>query len=146
MEKATGELLELLKKSTNLSDYREAAKEDIKKPIALSVYLKSVMERKGLKKSEVIRNAGLPRSYGYEILNGEKIPSRDRVLAICFSLRLTSDEVQELLKRTEYPLLYPKHERDSVILFGFSHKLSLYEVNELLYEMNQRILETEKFV
>ena len=144
MKKATGELLELLKKSTNLSDYRKAAEEEIKNPIALSVCLQSIIEKKGFKKSEIIRNAGLPRSYGYEILSGEKRPSRDRVLAICFSLRLTCEEVQELLKRTEYPLLYPKHERDSVILFGFAHKLSLYDVNELLYEMNQPVIETEK--
>lgn len=138
--------MELLKKSTDLSDYIKVAEDNIKKPMALSVYLKSVIEKKGLKKSEIIRDAGLPRSYGYEILNGEKKPSRDRVLAICFALRLACDEVQELLKRTEYPLLYPKHERDSIILFGFSHKLSLYDVNELLYEMNQPPIETEKTV
>lgn len=141
MKKGTGELLEILKKSSELSDYMKMVSEDIVKPAPLSDYLKTVMEEKGLEKKQVVREAGLDKGYSYDIINGNRRPVRDKVLALCFGMHLAGDEVQELLKRTGYPLLYPRFERDSIIFFGFSHNLSLGELNELLYEMGQPIVE-----
>ena len=143
MKKETGELLEILKKSPDLSAYMEMASDDITTPVPSSEYLRQVMEEKGLEKKQVIHASGLERKYGYEILRGScrKKPSRDKILALCFAMRLTGDEVQELLKRTDYLQLYPKYERDSIIFFGFSHRLSLDEVNDLLYEMHYPVID-----
>jgi len=139
MKRETGELLEILKRSSDLSDYMEAASDDMAEPVSVFGYLREIMERKGLEKKQVIRDAGLERKYGYEIFREsekKKRPSRDKVLAICFAMRLTCDEVMELLKKTGYPLLYPKFERDSIILFGLVRGYSLNDINDLLYERN----------
>lgn len=143
MKKETGELLEILKRSPDLSSYMKIASDDIVTPIPISVYLRRIMEEKGLEKKQVIYASGLERKYGYEILRGSyhKRPSRDKVLALCFAMHLTEDEVQELLKKTDYLQLYPKYERDSIIFFGLSHGLSLDEVNELLYEMHYPVID-----
>lgn len=146
MKKETGELLEILKKSPDLSAYMKVASDDITAPVPISDYLRRIMEEKGLEKKQVIRASGLERKYGYEILGGSyhKKPSRDKVLALCFAMRLTGEEVQELLKRTDYLQLYPKYERDSIIFFGLSHGLVLDEVNDLLYEMHYPIIDGDR--
>lgn len=145
MKKETGELLEILKRSPDLSAYMKIASDDITTPVSVSVYLRRLMEEKGLEKKQVIHASGLERKYGYEILGDScrKKPSRDKVLALCFAMQLTGDEVQELLKRTDYLQLYPKYERDSIIFFGFSHGLSLEEVNDLLYEMHYPVIDSD---
>lgn len=136
MQKSTDELLKLLKKSTNLSAYAAQNANNFIEPMPLHVYLTNLLTEKGLKKSEVIHRSGLDRGYGYDIFAGNKQPSRDKLLALCFSMQLSIDEVQRLLNTTGYPQLYARIERDSVILFALEHHISLTDVNELLFEMN----------
>ena len=94
-----------------------------------------------LKRGKLIRLSGLDRGYVYDILAGKKNPSRDKVLALCFAMSLSADKTQKLLKSTGYAPLYVRMERDSIILFGLEHKLSVIEVNELLYEMKHDLVE-----
>ena len=56
-------------------------------------------------------------------------------------MELSIEEMQKMLKISEYPILYVKNKRDSIILFGLKKKASLSEVNELLYEMHENIIE-----
>lgn len=141
MKKTTEELLDLLKKSPSASSYMEHAAGDLIQQIPLSTYLTRLIEAKGIEKGQMIRLSGLDRGYVYDILAGKKNPSRDKVLALCFALSLSADETQKLLKSTGYAPLYVRMERDSVILFGLEHTLSVMEVNELLYEMKHDLLE-----
>lgn len=62
------------------------------------------------------------------------------MLAICFAMELSEEEVQRLLKYTGYPQLYARIERESIILFALQHQLKITDVNELLYEMNYEYL------
>lgn len=140
MKKSTTELLELLKKSSNISDFVEKASSELIAIEPLHQYLNTLLDEKKIKKSEVIKRSGLDRGYVYDIFAGKKLPSRDKVLAICFAMELSEEEVQRLLKYTGYPMLYARVERESIILFALQHKLSLTDVNELLYEMNHEHL------
>lgn len=141
MKKSTGELLELLKKSSNAASYMEKASNDLIKKIPLAEYLTALIASRTVSKSDLIRRSGLDRGYVYDILSGKKTPSRDKVLAICYALPLTADETQQLLKSTGYAPLYARIERDSILLFGLEHRLSLTDMNELLYEMNYPLVE-----
>lgn len=140
MKKSTMELLELLKKSSNISDFIEKTVDEFIEEKPLYQYLENLIEEKQLKKSDVIKRSGLDRGYAYDIFAGKKIPSRNKLLAICFAMELFEEEVQSLLKYTGYPQLYARIERESIILFGLQHHLSLMDVNELLYEMNYEYL------
>lgn len=140
MKKSTMELLELLKKSSNISDFIEKTVDEFIEEKPLYQYLENLIEEKQLKKSDVIKRSGLDRGYAYDIFAGKKIPSRDKLLAICFAMELFEEEVQSLLKYTGYPQLYARIERESIILFGLQQHLSLMDVNELLYEMNYEYL------
>lgn len=141
MKKTTGELLELLKKSPAVVSYMEHAADDLIRQIPLSVYLTNLIEEKAMEKSRLIRLSGLDRGYVYDILAGKKNPSRDKVLALCFAMSLSAENTQQLLKSTGYAPLYVRLERDSIILFGLEHGISLMETNELLFEMNYDVLE-----
>lgn len=140
MNKTTTELLELLKKSSDITTYIKQASEDFISPGTLKEHLDKFLTEKNLKKSDICRLSGLERKYVYDIFAGRRIPSRDKLLAICFAMQLTIDEIQQLLKATNYPPLYARLERDSIILFALQHHLNLTDTNELLYDMKQSLL------
>lgn len=142
MKKSTGELMELLKQSTDFSSYASSVSENFIENRSLHVSLQAILKEKHLKKSDVIRRSGLDRKYAYEILSGaSKNPARDKVLALCLAMQLSIDETQKLLNTSAYPILYTKAERDCIILFALQKCLTVSEANNLLDEMGYEILE-----
>lgn len=137
--KTTDELLELLKQKKSFDEYLQEGPEFV--DMGLPQYLEEVMKIKGLKKADVIRKSQLDRINAYQIFSGTRKPNRDKLLALGFGMELSIEEMQKMLKISEYPILYVKNKRDSIILFGLKKKASLSEVNELLYEMHENIIE-----
>ena len=107
---------------------------------SLSEALASLLQKKGLSRAQVIRNASLNTIYGHQIFSGSRTPSRNKLLAIAFGMNLDLEETNLLLKQQGYPQLYPRIERDAMIIYGFLHKLSLLDTNTMLYENNQETL------
>lgn len=135
MKKSTEELLNVLKSTPDITVFCEKHQESMIS-LKLSDALEQLLSEKSISKSDCIRRSGLDRTYCYQIFSGIKRPSRDKLLALCLSMGLTAEELQTLFKQTGYALLYPKRERDSVILFAFYQHLSLTGLNELLFEMD----------
>ena len=106
MKKTTGELLEILKKESTLNRYIETVSDNLIEQVPLSDCLNRLIEKKGLKKTDIICQSGLERKYAYQIFNGQKRPNRDRVLALCLAMRLSLEETQTLLRQTGYSPLY----------------------------------------
>lgn len=100
----------------------------------LSELLGELMDRKGLQKADVIKNAEMSEVYVYQILSGIRVPERKKLLCVAVAMGLDIDEVQQLLKSAGYPQLYVKKPFDSVVLYGFCKRLSVIEINELLYK------------
>lgn len=140
MKKTTGELLEILKKESTLDRYIETASDSLIEQVPLSDCLNRLIEEKGLKKSDIICQSGLERKYAYQIINGQKSPNRDRVLALCLAMHLSLEETQALLKQTGYSPLYARLRQDSVVIFCLQHALSIMDANDLLYEMGEPLL------
>lgn len=140
MKKTTGELLEILKKESTLNRYIETVSDNLIEQVPLSDCLNRLIEKKGLKKTDIICQSGLERKYAYQIFNGQKRPNRDRVLALCLAMRLSLEETQTLLRQTGYSPLYARLKQDSVIIFCLQHTLSTMDANDLLYEMGEPLL------
>lgn len=140
MKKTTGELLEILKKESTMDHYIETVSDSLIEQIPLSDCLNRLVEKKELKKADVIFQSGLERKYAYQIFNGTKKPNRDRVLALCLAMHLSLEETQALLRQTGYSTLYAKIKQDSVIIFCLQHALSTMDANDLLYEMGEPLL------
>ena len=100
----------------------------------LAQLLAELLERKGLKKSQVIKNAEFSEVYGYQIFAGVRVPERKKLLCLAVSMKLNIEETQQLLKCSGYPPLYVKKPFDSVVLYGLCKELSIIEINELLYK------------
>jgi len=142
MKRSSQELLELMKSSNDYNEYMIKSKEDVNKGrMKISAALNSVLAEKELNKSTVIAKSGIENHYAYQIFSGVKNPTRDKVLMLSVGLGLDGEETQRLLKVTGYAQLYVKDERDGIILFGLTKRLTVIEINDLLYDMGHAILE-----
>lgn len=102
--------MKILKNSSLDAYLSDNAGELIDNPICN--YLTAIIEEKALKKAAVIRKSNIQTNYAYQIFSGLKIPSRDKLIALCFGM----EETQMLLKYAGYAPLYPRNKRDSVII------------------------------
>lgn len=135
MKKTTEELLNTLKSSSLEAYLENNGGELIENPIC--DYLTAVISEKNLEKSKVIKKSNIQTNYAYQILSGVKIPSRDKLIALCFGMSLTLDETQTLLKYAGYAPLYPRNKRDSVIITALENHESVIRCNITLDELNQ---------
>ena len=139
MEKDTSKILEELGLCPDFKTfYRE--NKDYMVMDSLSSLLGRLLEQKGLKKAQVIRNAELSEVYGYQIFSGIRVPERKKLLCLAVGMGLNIDEVQRLLKCAGYPQLYAKLPFDSVVLYGLCKRLSVVQINELLYSYDLEML------
>ena len=136
--KQTAKLLDVLnnfKDKSQLDKYVDllASKDS---SLILSEYILKVAKDKGIKKSEIIKNSYIYRTYGYEILSGKKLPSRDKLLQICIGNKFTLDETNRSLTLAKLGILYAKDPRDSIIIYTLNNGLSLININIILDEHN----------
>lgn len=99
----------------------------------LSEHLMELLKQKGIKRADVVRDSGLEKAYVYQIFNGEKKPSRDKLIAIAFGLHLNTEEMQRMLKLGGCSELYARLGRDAVILFAVNKEMDIIQTDELLY-------------
>ena len=131
-EPLTEELLEELLGQDSATDYLDSHDLSDRN---LSDYLCEMLERHGLERAEVVRLAGLDATYGYQLFRGQRgKPSRDKVLALAFAMGLDLRECDRLLEAAGTSRLYCKRRRDAIIMFCLSHKATLAETDEALYE------------
>lgn len=136
--KKTDNLLNILKNINNKShlnryvDFLESEENNLQ----LSEYILNVSTSKGLKKVDIIKNAHIYRTYGYEILNGKKLPSRNKLLQICIGNKFTLVETNKSLTLAKLGVLYAKDPRDSIIIYTINNKLSLIHTNIILDDHN----------
>lgn len=139
IQKPTTELLDSLKNSETIQNYLSECKKDfVKHPIGQ--YLNDLALEKGLSKSEIFAKAELNEIYGYQIFGDIKNPSRDKLLCICLGMELSLSEVTTVLKYAGYAVLYPRDRRDSIILYGILNKADIYQINEWLYDADEKTL------
>lgn len=106
----------------------------------LAGHLGALLSQKGMSRADVVRNSLLDRAYVYQIFSGERMPSRDKLIAIAFGLCLNEEETQKLLKLSGNRELYARDERDALILFSLQRGKSIFETNELLFSHNLAVL------
>lgn len=106
----------------------------------LCYYLAGLCRDKGRTAGQVIRLADLARTYGHQIFNGTRKPSRDKLIQICFGLGLDVEEAQALLKMAEKSPLYPKLLRDAAIMRCLHKGKTVLQIQELLDRLGLTLL------
>ena len=108
---------------------------------SLKDYLDILIEDRGLKSSDVIKESGINYTYGYEIFTGRKTsPSRDLILMLALTIKCNLDEVNRLLKISNNSELYSKCKRDVILIYAILHCLSIVETNVELHRFGQDLL------
>jgi hypothetical protein len=138
--KNTDELLNEIKKSKEIKTFLSENDQYISN-YTLPLYLDKLITDKNLTKKEVIKNSELNYTYAYQMINGSRKPSKEKLIQLCFGLNATSDEANRILLLADAGGLYSKNRRDCVLIFALDRGLSLAETNELLYELNEKIID-----
>lgn len=127
---------EMLKELQSCFDFNEFYSQNSKSLITetLSEYLNRLLEKHKLTKSEVIKRSLLNEIYAYQIFSGIRVPERKKLLSLSLGMGLDLEETQNLLKCSGYAQLYAKLEFDCIVIYGICKKLSVIEVNTLLFE------------
>ena len=101
---------------------------------SLAQQLKDIISAKGLSKTQIIKNSEISEVYAYQIFSGVRIPERGKLLCLAIGMELNIEETQQLLRCAGYSQLYVKLPADSIVLYGICKRLTVVEINGMLFE------------
>lgn len=139
--KTTEELTHEIKSSSDIEDYLTQNREEMQLQ-SLTDALHSLLAEKEISRADAARGSLLDRAYVYQIFSGERTPSRDKLIALAFGLRLSDTQTQTILKLSCNRELYARDERDALILFALQREMTIMETNDLLFTHNFSVLGT----
>ena len=84
-------------------------------------HLQKLINKKGLKNSQVYAAANISKQYFSKLLEGQVKPSKEKVLALAVGLRLNLDEAEDFLRLAGYAFS-PISQTDAVVLFFIKKK------------------------
>ena len=140
MKKTTAQLLKEVKLNPDFKTYYETNQDSFITE-SLAELLEDLLQKSGKPKAAVIRDSQISDVYGYKIFEGEKIPKRNKLLALAFGMQLDLKQTQKLLRCAGYAPLYAKIPFDTVVIYGLCKKLSVPQLNDLLFTNGFGILE-----
>lgn len=95
-------------------------------------------------KSSIIRDANIPRTYGYQILNGSRIAHRDYYLRIAIAMKLDLRTTQRLLAVTQTGGLHSLIRRDAAIMFAINHEYDNIQTYDFMLKLGVAPLEKDE--
>ena len=135
---STTQLLDIIKSDENLTLEQLLLQVP---EIDFVTYLETLLLKKDVSKSELIKMTNLHRTYAYQIFNGQKKPSRSKIIQIALALQLDIRETNNSLSLSDNGYLYPKVRYDAIILYALEHKKSIIDTNLILDMYELPILE-----
>ena len=139
MEKSTKELPNELQKAGDFFEFVSENQTEFE-PITLTEYLGRMLDKCRKLKNEVIKDAGLDITYGYQIFDGRKKPRRDKLLQLAFGFPLTVEETNELFRAGGVSSLYVRCKRDAICMFCLQQGMTIDECNAMLYKAGEETL------
>lgn len=134
----TEELLEQLKLKDIRYEQYLAENEDSFVSEDLKEFWKEVIAKCGMSKVDIINKADIGYTYFYSVIGGKNYPSRDTIIKIFVAMGLSLEDCQRALKLYNWAQLYPKVKRDSIVIYALNHSLSLYKLEEMLEENDEK--------
>ncbi len=89
-------------------------------------------ERK-IKRSDLIINLKLERTYGYQILNGTRVPTKKQIILIGLYLGITVEQMQRMLKVCGRECLYVRNIEDAKVMYALQHHYTYEQAVEFVY-------------
>lgn len=108
--------------------------------VSFSAYITQLCAQRRLVPERIVKLSQIERTYGHQIFNGTRNPSRDKVLQLAFGFALDVEQTQKLLRAADKSPLYPKIKRDAVILHCLTHGKNLFEAQDALAAFDLTLL------
>ena len=97
-------------------------------------YLQQLINKKGMKNSEVYATANITKQYFSKLINGKVNPSKEKVIALAIGLHLNMDETKDILKIAGYAFS-PFSQTDTVVKYFINNKdYNVIKLDILLYD------------
>ncbi len=112
-------------------------KEDVFSMPDLTAYLNGLLQEHHLTVQDIVVHCNLDRSYGYQLFNGTRKPTRNFLLRLALLLKLEETVAQRLLNLAGRQPLYARNRRDAAILYSLSHGLTMEEAETLLADLGE---------
>ncbi|MBR2408225.1 MAG: hypothetical protein IKB07_04640 [Lachnospiraceae bacterium] len=139
VEKSTEELLNELQKTEDVFAFAKENEMELES-FSLTELLEQFLQKYKKQKKEIIRDAGLDMTYGYQIFDGRKNPRRDKLLQLAFGFPLTVEETNKLFRSAGVSDLYVRCKRDTICMYCLQQKMTVDECNALLYQAGEETL------
>lgn len=140
MPKRTNDLMEELSgQDTDLDRYFEENPTSFIN-VDIKEFWKNAVDTSSKTKSDIINKADMSYCYFYDVINGRKIPSKDKIIRIVLAMNLSLDDCQEALRISGKSALYPRIKRDSILIYAINKGYSIYQTNDLLLEHGEEML------
>ena len=137
--KSTDDLQKELQTAPNLETFLSENRDEMQS-VSFRDYLSDLLRQYKVSKANLAKLSEMSEVYIHQIFSGKRNPSRNRTICIAFALSLTLEETQELLRRAGHATLYPRFHRDATIIYGLTNRMSLAEINDLLYREDEAAL------
>lgn len=123
---------ELEEKLNNTEAFDEEMIENNAPPKLPDVLSKYIDENK-ISKTDVIRMLNVDRNYGYQMLNGTRIPTRNCLIQIALILKLDADQISYLLRLAGKSPLYVRNIVDARVFYAVKHNMEYYEAIDFIW-------------
>jgi len=141
---STSTLLQRLLKTASLDKFLRRY-DDVKNYMQpFNEYISNLCIEKSIVTEQVIIKSDIERTYGHQLFNGTRTPSRDKVIQLAFGFEMGYEETQVLLKTAQKNPLYPKIKRDAVIIYALERGYNVVDVQETLNELQLPLLGKEE--
>ena len=106
-------------------------------------HLQQLINKKGLRNSEVYAAANINKQYFSKLLKGKVKPSKEKVLALAVGLRLNMDETVDFLSLAGYAIS-PISQTDAVVKYFIEHEnYSVIKIDMVLFDYGLEPLSKE---
>ncbi|MCM1023453.1 MAG: helix-turn-helix domain-containing protein [Prevotella sp.] len=89
----------------------------------LSELMEELMKEAGMSRAELIRRLNTDVNYGYQLLNGTRVPTRERLIRIGLLLNADVDGLRHLLRAASKEDLYVRDITDAKVFYAIKHKM-----------------------
>lgn len=123
-------------KHTESHKYSRSLEESLKKihKYSFAGYLQQLINKKGMKNSEVYATANITKQYFSKLINGKVNPSKEKVIALAIGLHLNMDETKDILKVAGYAFS-PYSQTDIVVKYFINNEdYNVIKLDILLYD------------
>lgn len=136
-EHLTEDLLKRLLSSTSIDVYLD---EEEAVDCNLPVYLRSLIDARDIKRSDVARQSGLNPTVVYDIFAGKSKPGRNHAIMLALGIGCTLRETQRLLRLDGMAELWCKNRRDAIIIWCIKNGMSRACTDDELYRLGESTL------